>query len=498
MDLITIFRVLFRRIFYLAGIPAFVIVVVFILTSGYTRLFRSTARLATGFTVTKEINLTEERFNLYEAGVKFSNLIETMNSASVISLVSYRLLLHDLDSSETPFTRLELKEERRRNFVKSLDYEWIKRFCRNSLDSFKILNTYNPQEKDLQKLLEFYQYDFKSLSDKITVKRVNTTDYITVDAYTENPFLSAYVVNTLCDEYLRYNSSQSDSEKENAIETYARLVAEKRQELANATTRLQRFKASNSIINSDLERDNIVTRISDIEQELKVERQNLSAKILQLEDLERRLGGVTTAGVTNADVINIRNQISDMNERYLRNGSSVLRDSLQILRQTQQRYIQMLSGGGFNRSFDEMANEKAQLQVDIQILRQKINDLEESVTRSSGEIGGFASKEARIASLERELNLASEDYRDAQENYSRALNVSISSSSTTSQVLLGLPATKPEPSKRVIVSAASGVSTFVFLVLIIILLEYLDVSIKTGPNFISKTQLSLNGSLNHI
>ncbi len=499
MDLLTIFRVLYRRIWYLVGIPLLAVIIAFLLTAGYPKIYRSTGQLATGFTVTKEINLTGEGFNVYESGVKFNNLIETINSIRVLSLVSYKLLIHDLSSGEgEAFTNLDLENENDIEFVNSLDLEWVKTFCQNKLDSMKMMNTYYATEKDVLRLMELYEYDFESLKSKVFVRRVNNTDYVSVDSFTENPLLSAYIANTVCSEFLRFNSNIINSNKQDAIETYAKLVTEKRAELATATSRLQSFKARNSIINSELERENIVTRISDIETELKDEKQKLRAKNVQLEEINRRLSGVTSSGITNTDVIRIRNQISEMNDRYQRTGSRVLSDSLEILRETQRRYIQMISEGSFNRSYDEMMDERSDLEVEIDIIKGNISDLEDIIARSGSVIGGYASKESRLASLEREVNLASEDYRDAQENYSLALSYSVSAGNSISQILLALPASEAEPSKRLIVSAISGISTFVFFVLAIVLLEYLDASIRSAANFVDKTNMTLLGSLNHI
>ncbi|MDX1373072.1 MAG: AAA family ATPase, partial [Nitrososphaeraceae archaeon] len=107
-------------------------------------------------------------------------------------------------------------------------------------------------------------------------------------------------------------------------------------------------------------------------------------------------------------------------------------------------------------------------------------------------------KEAQISALEREVNLASEDYKNAQEKYNKSLDIAIASGNSINQILDGQPANEPEPSKRLIITGLSGISTFILTMLIIILLEYVDVSIQSISNFKETMDLQLIGSLNQL
>jgi len=499
MDLANIFKLLFRRVWYLIGIPLGVVIITLIATSDYKQVFKSTAQLSTGYTISQEVDQSNNRFNVYETDVKFSNLIETMNSSRVLSLLSYRLILHDLDSIGKPFTVPSLDKEEDKVFYSQLDFSKLRATYEDKIDSMLILNTYNESEKNAQKLLELFGYDYESLKSAITVRRVRNTDYVSVMAITESPFLSAYAVNTLCEEFMRFSSSLSTKKTSNAIETYAKLLQEKRKELDEASTALQRYKSSARTVNLELERESQLSRVSELQLELQRERQGVNAINVQLNDIRRRLGAGTKSGITNSDIVAIRSKINKVNERYRASGSSdpVLRDSLRTLRETQQRYIRIMSQST-NSSNEDLLQERSRLEVDRQIAEQNIIDLEGLIRSASSNAGGFASKEARISQLERELTLAGEEYKEAQEKYNLALNVSITSSNSFDQILLGLPASKPESSKRLIISGVSGASTFVVIVLIFLLLEYVDISIKNTSNFQKLIDLKLIGVVGHM
>ncbi len=502
MDLVTIFRILWRKVWFLVGIPMAVIIISFILTSDYKQIYRSIAQLSTGFTISQEVNVTSERFNLYEADVKFSNLIETMKSSRVLLLLSYRLILHDLMSEgDDVFTNVVVEDEKDRAFLNDLDMESMVQLYQKNLDSMAMLNTYNENERDAQKLLEVYGYDYDEVKKKLTIKRVNNTDYVSIEAFTEDPLLSAYMVNTLCSEFIRFNANITSIKSSSTVETFSKLLTEKRKELDKATDALQYYKSQNRMLNFELEKENQISRVSDLQLDLQEERKKYTSITLQLQDINRRLSDSNDRNrVTNADVVEIRNKINEMNERYRNLGgrSEVLRDSLEILRNIQGSYLRIISAGAEGNSQDALNDEKENLELDLQIVNQNISDLEQTIRATSSNVGGFASKEARIATLEREVDLASEDYREAQEKYNLALNVSMASGSSISQILLGLPASKAEPSKRIIVSGISGVSAFILIVFVIVLLEYLDISIRSASKFVDKTEMPLIGSLNHI
>jgi hypothetical protein len=63
--------------------------------------YKSTAQLATGFTTDDAVKLSDQPSNPYDINTNFNNVIESMNSVPVLTLVSYRLVLHDLESDQT-------------------------------------------------------------------------------------------------------------------------------------------------------------------------------------------------------------------------------------------------------------------------------------------------------------------------------------------------------------------------------------------------------------
>jgi uncharacterized protein involved in exopolysaccharide biosynthesis len=76
------------------------------------------------------------------------------------------------------------------------------------LAGMKPLDLYDPQDQLLSAVLKGYGYDVETLTKDLKIQRVENSDFISVDYFSESPFLSALTVNALCQEFIRYNKPQ--------------------------------------------------------------------------------------------------------------------------------------------------------------------------------------------------------------------------------------------------------------------------------------------------
>ena len=500
MDLLTIIKILFKRKWIIIGIPFLATVGAVIMTSGYKRTYRSTAQLSTGFTLSPEAKVITERFNLYEVDVNFNNLIETINSPRVFTLLSYRLLEHDLSGKEKPF--INATELRKKSpYLSKIDTAQVVHLINQKLNSMSTMDTYLEEERRVRDILVALGYDFESLVKVMNIARVKGTDYVSVLAFTENPYLSAFLVNTLCDEFLRYNTSVITARSDEAVQTFADLVDQRKNELAAKNEELRLFKSTNSLLNLSAESENKITQISQLETQRQDEDKNLRSIKLQLDDVNQKIAASGSGAPTNSntEIVEIRKRISILNQQYIAGGSKDKRllDSLNTLRTKQQR---MIASSQVTTTVDVEAlqNKKNDLEIQQRIGQQNLTAIENLLERLRLNVGGYASKEAQILALEREVVTASEEYRSAQDKYNKSLDVALASENSIRQVLLGQPANDPEPSKRLIITGLTGISTLVLCILVIVLAEYIDVSIKSSSNFVSSTGLNLIGMLNEL
>ena len=505
MDLIVLFRVLLKYKWLLLSVPFFAAFLAYFLTRGAQVEYKSTTQISTGFTLTDQVTITDDNFNLYEIDVKFSNLIETLKSPLVMSLLGYELLYHDL-VSENPFKKVTDKDFEDNLFLQDIDFQQAPSMIKAKIDSNILLSTYVADEKRLLKLLQLFKYDDKSLNEKINIQRVNRTDFISIEAITNNAELSAYMVNELYNIYQRYTESERALRTVSSVRQFAALVNNKRDILNEKTNQLKEFKASNNLLNLEVESSATVEQLSELQADLDEEEKKL--RRLNLEIQNHDTGGSTqnvnssgNSELSNLELLQLRNKINSLNARYEQSGKSDLRlrDSLNIARNRLQQLVLTSSQSNTNVVKSQGTTESLRnLEIQHQLATENITSLRNKIWSLRRNIGGYANYEVQVSALEDEIELANQDYLWAQEKYNQALDLATSSESSLRQVVKGQPATIAEPSKRIIVSGLSGASSFMFCLIIVLLLEYLDTSIKTPSNFLKRIDLKLLASLNKI
>lgn len=507
MNLLFLLKTLQSRIWLLVGAALFAAVLTFLLTLDYERTYLSSARLSTGFTLSNPIN--GEAYSVAEERVKFNNLMSTLNSPVMISMLSYNLILNDL-SDLPPFRVIE--DEEAAQVVAALDLDEAREIFRKKLENFEVLTTFDDKERALLELLIIYDYDVESVKDQLTAYREGQTDYITVRYLSENPQLSAFAVNTLCQEFIRYYNSLQSARTTESVETYQRLVAQKQQALEAKADLLEQFKSSQGVLNFNVESESKVGQIAQAEAALNEERKNANALRLSLEGVNNRMQKIEASAGTraltnsgaNAELLAVQEQIEELNQKYVLAGlaNPTLLDSLNQLRSRRTQLLsttnRRLPPAEQQERLYELETRKAQLETELAISRENLGYIQSSLGMLRNNASTYASKEARIAALQQEVALATQEYQDAQEKYNQALDMSLSSASQIRQVLYGQPAIEPEPSQRLILTALAGLSTFVLGALIIGFLGYIDVSLKDPASFARRVGTHLIGTVNYI
>ncbi|HEY4966912.1 MAG TPA: Wzz/FepE/Etk N-terminal domain-containing protein, partial [Puia sp.] len=166
MDIIYLFKVLVRRKWtilfcLLSGLLGGILFRIII-----PREYISTAQYSTGFSQTQKVSLQlTEIFDVNQIDFRINNVIETFKSPIVLAMVSYDLMLHDLDS-QYPFRNLDFKLKGDSSFTKA-DLPKARLILRDRLSNLKLLSTYDPQDKMVWDLLNLYGYDEDNILKKL-------------------------------------------------------------------------------------------------------------------------------------------------------------------------------------------------------------------------------------------------------------------------------------------------------------------------------------------
>ncbi len=498
MDLLVLAKVLWRKKWIWLIIPILAGAAAYFFTMDEIEYYRSKAQIATGFTVNDQVQLSDQdKFNIRDAGVKFSNLLNSMNSAIPANLVAFRLMQHDLETS-SPFREPQLN-------TNSDELQRVRKFLKTKLETFTPLSPTDPEYDLIRKYQAAYHYNYATIQKSLTIGRVPETDNVQVDYVSDDPNISAFAANAFCEEFIRYHKSMRTERAGESVEFLQQLVDEKKAVLDEKLGTQQVFKASNSLVDIQQESEAKLGQLQALEttrDEIKSRMHKLDLTIQRLNEEIRNTGGKSTT-VNNQKIIELDARIRRLNERYITGGSSnqAQLDSLNALRE--QLRVQMennnrqTSTPSMGLSINELNSKLKDAEIEYKVEQGNLAQAESKIRNIKYMASGFATKEAALEAIQKEVDIAQQEYLDAGNKLNEAKN-RMMSSSTLRQVLLAAPAAHPEQSKRYLIIGLAVFSSLAICLFFIVGFELVDMSIRTPDKFKRLAGLPLIGMLNKI
>jgi polysaccharide biosynthesis transport protein len=499
MDFVYLFRILMKRKWIIIGSAIIAAAVAYILTLNQPKKYRSTAQIATGYTTYDPMKLVNENADYYQQDTKFNNVIVTFTSPPVINLLSYNLVLHDLTQPD-PFHKLT--EEEKAQAFRNISKDSAVRAFRDKVRTMSILSPSVPEDKKLMNLLNLYQYDYTNLTKSLNVSRFQRTDYLNIDYVSTDPNLSAFVVNTAYDEFIRYYGTSRGKTAAESIDTLRSIMEKKKQILDQKNELLQRTGYGTSEIQSTGDLD----IIANLESELTNERSKLTTFQANLRKVNQRLADLNkapteTSSSDNDEVIQLRTAMNSAYNDYLRSNDQADYKKYNTLKaRYQQKVLSSRSGSvtakdPVSEKIDLQA-QKTDLEIDIQSSSSFISSLQSKINSLKGSVTSAASSSAAGESLKKDVDFANKEYLDAQQRYNAATDIGGASLVNFRVIVPGQPAISPEPSKRPLIIALAAFAALLTTIGIIIFLTYLDTSIRTPIIFSKNVNLKMISLVN--
>lgn len=501
MDLLFLGKVLWRKSWILISVPLVAAFAAYLFTMDMPDTYVSKAQLATGFTIQDQVTLTEEKFNSREADIKFSNLMSSMNSGLAINLTSFRLLLHDLDPENIPFHRPDPGTFR----PTPDEVDKVRSVVKEKLARFSPLTSTDPEFELINDFLIAYNYNYNDIKDNLTIERIPNTDYIDVFVASDHPRLSALAANAFCEEFIRYNESLKIERSSESVEFLRDLVKKKKDELDRKLETQKQFKANNNVFNLEGESGMKMSQLTVLEAQAASTRSNIRRLELQIRTLRDEISKMSApiTSSSNQRILELRTRINEMNARYITGGSSnqVLLDSLNFLRE-ELRIAQdnsLREGASVTPGYTlaDLQRQLRQNEIELQVQRDDLNNTESKIRAINFSFSGYANKEAELSTIQKEVELATQEYQQALDKYSEARNRQLSSNNLR-MVLMATPPVHPEPGLRLVIIGLAGIASFFLCVMAVVGLELIDTSIRTPARFKRMVNLPLVGVLNKI
>jgi len=471
--------------------------VAYFLTLNQPNKFRSTAQVATGYTTYDPVRLNENADN-FQQETKFNNAVVTFKSPAVVNLLSYQLILHDL--RQPPFT--VLKEEEKKKAFQNISKDEAIRAFQNKLDSMQMLSPSINEDKKLLNILYVYGYDYGTLKDNLDVGRYQRSDFLNINYVSTEPTLSAFVVNTAYDQFIRYYGTNRGKTISQSVDTLKKIMDKKKQILDEKNRILQQA----GIGSSELSSNGNLSIISNLENQLTSEKSKLATLQSDLRKVNQRLANLNTQPAENNNAINdeiiqLRTARNAAYADYLRTNDQADYKKYTTLNDKYQQKVLSLrtvNDKGTDPIADkvELQAKKTDLEIDIQSSSSFVSSLEGKINSLKAAVNSSGSNSGAIESLRQDADLASKEYIEAQYKYNSASDLGGLSVVNFRLAIPGQPSSSPEPSKRMLIISLAAFAAFFTTIAIIIFFTYLDSSVRTPLIFSKNVNLRLISLIN--
>ncbi len=479
-------------------IPLLVMGITFSLVRNQPDVYVSKTRLSAGLTEGTQQLITKENQMDSKINQTFSNLIQIMQLKAIYDQVSYQLILHDLTTDE-PFRK-------KSKLITYLNQE----AAQHAVDVFnkfyqsrKQLSVFDKDQNGLNEVIKSMGYNYEALRDKIKVNRIENSDFVDIEYESENPMLSAFVVNTLAKEFIAYYTMLAEQNGRKSVDFLNDMVMKKKDSLEKKTNDLKNYKIDKHVLNLNEQAKNLFSQISEFETRLELTEKEVKADSGAISNLNAKLDPLDKASMEakldplNKEIIATQEKLKLLDDQYIKSNFDkykkveidAMKDILnQKINESTDKLIQNPTS-----STQSVISQKLKLQFELELAKNSIQSYQMAIAELNHRLNELVPHEAVIQAYEGDISVASQEYIEILKKFNQA-SMDFNAASRIKQIESGLPGVKL-PSKKMILVILSGVVSFVFYLLIIFVLFYLDNSIKDTDDLTGKTDMKVLGYL---
>lgn len=491
------------------AIPAITLFVTFLFVKNLPKQYKSQAKLSTGLLdpsrqVAPDIPSYSGPDLLIKINQQFTNIMDIMTMPKNMSILSYRLILHDLQNPTKTFQVQSddvnaLTAAQRQLAIRGFEERIAKKQVLTPFDNYDDVKYYN--------LVKSMGYDAATISKKIAISHEDNSDFITVEFTSENTFMSVFVVNTLSKDFINNYSFDLISNKNQSILVLDSLLQKKEAVMNDKNQQLKEYKIKNEVLNLDKQSQIVYQQIIDYENKKSqaiIDLQSLQSALNNVNDklnnpaLDRYLGAEVAAD--NQAVMLLRNKVQEANEDYIDGGFKPAAkkkvDSLQQLLTAQLVKANDQYVADPIVAKQTLVQNRISIGIDLEKTRGSIQDIDRELAKLNAKFSGMVPFDAGVQKFERDADVATKEYLDLLNRYNQTnLDKNIGLRLQLEQE--GVP-TVAEPSKKLIFMALSAIASAVICFCLLFVIHVLDHSINNKKQLAAATKGKVIGELNYI
>ncbi len=517
MDLGYLINILLKRKWLLLTVALISSIATYFFVDSLPEAFKSKAVVSTGIIDYKGVSLQQDNpfIQQFQIESSFNSLIEKMKSRKSIKLLTDTLLLHDLQErikeSGKPFTKPD--EEKLAELGIDLNNMVMKLKTSNS-DSF--LNTKPIPALDNQ-VAEAFKYDFESLWEKLEVKRIGETDYLSVEFESHDPSLSLFVVQTFLDKFFKMHEDDISLKERTAEDFAEKQFLARKVELDSITNLIDNYKNAHGLVDVTSQREGVVSHIRDLELKLEESRLQIPALKTNITSLERQIVKLGKGlGDSFANDILYRDDVNNLDEEIKRlqdqkvelfasgKSTAAIDKRIEGMRQKQADMIARTVPVNPNHKDKldaqviQMVQDKVAKQLELELAEAAVISYQREINRLQGKANILTSNDNQLATLLASKDIAEKEYSGAKERYEAAKSYSEGTENPLGIIEAPEFPYESVPKHRAVFSAFAGIAGGSIASIFLFLLAFLDSSLQSPSQFQRITKLPLVGYLNSV
>lgn len=491
---------LLRYKIVLITVPLITVMVTFYIVRNLPDVYPAQAQISTGIVDETQQMAFSEASVLQESRInqKFINMVQVMQSKSMLDLVSYKLIIHDL--SNNPFREPS-------ELLKTLNLEAKKHALTVFKEKYRKkegLNLRDNDEEGMHRIIASMGYDELSLKSDLLVYRAGTTDFIFIDFWSESPELSAFVVNTLSNEFTDYYTILLKENQRSSVNFLKNLLKIKADTLQARISGLREYKIRNRILNLNEQSSQIYTQTADYElriQQAEKDIVSLKGTIASIDKkfdpADRRYMESTFTNI-NQKIIGTKAELNALQDKYIQSDfDEKYKTSIDSLQQVVSAQINTMSDKYTDNPMSSktaLIQKKLDLQIELDRTSYGLNSLKNQLAIMGRKFEQLVPHEAVIQSYERDILTGSGEYQDLLTQYNK-VTMEAEYPVKLRQAQIAMPGL-PLPSKKMLLVIISGILSGVFCVIILFIMFFLDNRIRRPEDLVLLTKAPVLGYLN--
>lgn len=499
IDIFAFLKFLKRYIWVILIVSFLCVLITYFFVKNLPEQYKSQAQISTGIADRTQEILSSGSMDYFRITQQFNRLIEMIQTKRVINSLSINLILHDLENEKEAFREWpeeiqQLTPQQRNEVIKGY---------RERLSTGKSLSLLDNAEYAYYDYLTLMGYDEETLLDNLVISRRGESDIINIEFLSERPELSVFTVNTLSREFIYYYNLIVNVSEKNTMQLLDSILVDKQRQMDEKNALLRNYKSSSGVVNMDAQAEALYQQIAEYEtkrSQVLSEIQALSGAIRQINEKlnnENNPELTVSPSADNNELLRVGRQLETANRRYIENNFSAAdKNTVDSLENVRRQIIGRMSN---RQQTDTRANrqnliqERTTLEISLARAESSVASIENDLAALKGRYYTMAPAEANMQNLERDAELAVKDYTEALNRYNQA-NTENAARLRLQILEEGLPG-MPEPSKKTLYMAGSGVLSMAISLFAFLVFFLLDNKIVNAKQLTERTGHKVVGNL---